>query len=166
MSNASPPRTGQQSDRFSFLANKFSVPAVLAAFFLQPDIEAMTVLSRLIFFSSILLWIVIATELHESKIGRVKAGLITGLASMIFLLPFFLLGVSRSGPEEEANDSRCLLIQRDMLSARPRMANPADVFQALGCKPQGRDVRIFVSPTNRERAAGKALPWGGYPPPR
>lgn len=65
-----------------------------------------------------------------------------------------------------ANDKRCLAIQRDMLSARPRIADGPDKFQALGCRPQGTDTRIFVAPTNRERAAGKPLPWGGYPPPR
>lgn len=36
-----------------------------------------------------------------------------------------------------ANDRRCLAIQRDMLSARPRRSDSPDLFQALGCRPQG-----------------------------
>ncbi len=36
-----------------------------------------------------------------------------------------------------SNARRCLAIQRDMLSARPRRSDGADLFQALGCRPQG-----------------------------
>lgn len=38
---------------------------------------------------------------------------------------------------DDANDRRCLAIQRDMLSARPRRTDGPDLFQALGCRPQG-----------------------------
>ena len=68
--------------------------------------------------------------------------------------------------DARANDTRCLIIQSDMLQAHPRIANGPDKFQALGCRPQGTDAKIFVPPTDRERAARKALPSGGYPPPR
>jgi len=37
----------------------------------------------------------------------------------------------------KANDRRCLAIQGDMLSAQPRRADGPDLFQALGCRPQG-----------------------------
>ncbi|MDF2493268.1 hypothetical protein [Sphingomonas sp.] len=74
--------------------------------------------------------------------------------------------VQRAREAARINDVRCLAIQRDMLSAHPRIAAGPDKFQALGCRPQGTDTRIFVPPTDRERAAGKALPQGGYPPPR
>lgn len=38
---------------------------------------------------------------------------------------------------DATNDKRCLAIQRDMLSARPRRSDSPDLFQALGCRPQG-----------------------------
>lgn len=60
-----------------------------------------------------------------------------------------------------ANNLRCTAIQRDMLSAHSRMANPADAFQALGCRPQGR-TGIMVPPTDRETKARRPLPDGGY----
>lgn len=40
-------------------------------------------------------------------------------------------------PSTTANERRCLAIQLDMLSARPRRADSPDLFQALGCRPQG-----------------------------
>ncbi|KQS48251.1 hypothetical protein ASG20_14195 [Sphingomonas sp. Leaf198] len=51
----------------------------------------------------------------------------------------FLLMFSFSQAEDEswANDRRCLAIQRDMLSANPRRDDGPDLFQALGCRPQG-----------------------------
>lgn len=36
-----------------------------------------------------------------------------------------------------ANDRRCLALQSDILSARPRNVNGILLFQALGCRPQG-----------------------------
>jgi len=60
-----------------------------------------------------------------------------------------------------ANDVRCTVIQEDMLSAYPRMKNGTAVFQALHCDPSGTETRIFVQPTDLERAAGHPLPNGG-----
>lgn len=59
-----------------------------------------------------------------------------------------------------ANDRRCLAIQRDMLSAQPRRADGPDLFQSLGCRPQGGGS-VFAEPTRLEGAAGHALPGGG-----
>lgn len=39
--------------------------------------------------------------------------------------------------ESLSNNGRCLAIQKDMLAARPRRTEAPDLFQALGCKPQG-----------------------------
>ncbi len=36
-----------------------------------------------------------------------------------------------------ANDRRCLALQHDMLAAQPRRRDDPDLFQALGCRPQG-----------------------------
>lgn len=64
-----------------------------------------------------------------------------------------------------ANDARCLAIQNDMLSAHPRRADSPDLYQALGCRPQG-SAGVSAPPTDREQKAGHPLPWGGYPSPR
>jgi hypothetical protein len=42
-----------------------------------------------------------------------------------------------AGDAARVNDRRCLAIQRDMLSAHPRRTDGPDLFQALGCRPQG-----------------------------
>ncbi|PTQ61014.1 hypothetical protein C8J26_1332 [Sphingomonas aurantiaca] len=34
------------------------------------------------------------------------------------------------------NQRRCMIIQSDMLSAKPKRSDAADIFQALGCVPQ------------------------------
>ncbi len=50
--------------------------------------------------------------------------------------------------DSRANDQRCQAIQSDMLSARPQRSDGADLFAALGCRPQG-EGSVFV-----RRAAG------------
>lgn len=49
----------------------------------------------------------------------------------------------------ESNDRRCIAIQRDMLSARPRRADGPNLFQALGCRPQG-EGSVFAAPVVRQ----------------
>lgn len=44
--------------------------------------------------------------------------------------------VTKAEARSEANKKRCILIERDMLSANPALANGPDIFQALGCRPQ------------------------------
>ena len=50
---------------------------------------------------------------------------------------FLITGATQASAASVANDQRCLVIQRDMLSAKPRLSNGPDLFQALGCRPQG-----------------------------
>ncbi len=72
--------------------------------------------------------------------------------------------VVQAAKDAVTNDARCLAIQRDMLAAHPRRSDGPDLFQALGCRPQGQGG-VAAPPTDRERKAGRPLPWGGYPPP-
>lgn len=62
-----------------------------------------------------------------------------------------------------ANDRRCLAIQRDMLSSMPLRSDDPDLFQALGCRPQGEgsvfaarpdpdDIRAVAEREMRRRA--------------
>ncbi|GAA4222231.1 hypothetical protein GCM10022253_30250 [Sphingomonas endophytica] len=110
--------------------------------------------------SIIAVWIASVSEGFAEKIFVAAAVVLFGWAGV-------LLGLQVSFAENASrtNDRRCLTIQSDMLSAHPRLLDGHDKFQALGCRPQGVDDRIIVPPTDRERLAGKALPWGGYPPP-
>lgn len=63
---------------------------------------------------------------------------------------FLAVGTYRADMAAIANDQRCLEIQRDMLSANPRLPNGPDVFQALGCRPQGNGgVASLQSPRSR-----------------
>lgn len=52
---------------------------------------------------------------------------------------FLAVGAARADTASIANDQRCLTIQNDMLSAKPQRSDGPDLFQALGCRPQGKD---------------------------
>ncbi|WP_433910368.1 hypothetical protein [Sphingomonas yabuuchiae] len=70
-------------------------------------------------------------RLHSLLWGA--AGAILALAGVYFLA----VGAYRADMAAIANDQRCLTIQRDILSAKPRRSDGPDLFQALGCRPQG-----------------------------
>lgn len=44
------------------------------------------------------------------------------------------------------NDERCVIIERDMLSASPRRADGPDIFAAMNCRPQLDDTIAFPTP--------------------
>lgn len=52
-----------------------------------------------------------------------------------------------------ANDQRCEAIQHDMLSASPRRTDSPDLFQALGCRPQG-EGSVYAKPRPSPHAVG------------
>lgn len=103
---------------------------------------------------------------REVRRREARPAYLVSVAAVLVSIVSLIGTVLPLAKRDSTNDQRCLALQRDMLSAHPRIGNSADVFQALGCRPQGQDRRIFVPPTDRERAAGKPLPWGGYPPSR
>ncbi|WP_235516878.1 hypothetical protein [Sphingomonas sp. Leaf28] len=76
-------------------------------------------------------------NLHPTIIIALLAGVFT-LAGVVT----FSSGIEMTNP---ANDRRCLAIQHDMLSASPRRSDSADLFQALGCRPQG-EGSVFAKP--------------------
>lgn len=47
------------------------------------------------------------------------------------------------GKASQANDQRCYQLELDMLSAKPRRSDGPDIFQALGCRPQGYENVSF-----------------------
>lgn len=61
-----------------------------------------------------------------------------------------IVALGYAGEASTANDRRCQAIQTDMLSARPRRADAPDLFQALGCHPQG-EGSVHAPPPPRGR---------------
>lgn len=73
-------------------------------------------------------------------------------AVALLLLGGWLLATSttRAGSNAVANDRRCLAIQSDMLSSHPRRSDGPDLFQALGCRPQGEGSVYAPPPKTRQ----------------
>jgi hypothetical protein len=46
----------------------------------------------------------------------------------------------------EANDRRCSAVQHDMLVSTARRGDDAQLFQALGCRPQASEMPTFPAP--------------------
>jgi len=82
----------------------------------------------------------------------ISAVIISAVALIGTIVP--LLGRSSD------NDRRCLAIQRDMLSAQPRRNDGPDLFQALGCRPQGGGS-VFAKPAHVGQKAISTSPNGG-----
>lgn len=59
-----------------------------------------------------------------------------------------IVALGYAGEASTANDRRCQAIQIDMLSARPKRADGPDLFQALGCRPQGQGS-VYAPPVKR-----------------
>ena len=142
----------------------YGVPALLLAFFLQPDIAAASIDTR-----AGLAGVAVATLIAlETLFSFVEGRGWRGLCLAIILLSAGTIFDELLRPDKQsvhANDHRCLAIQHDMLSAHPRRSDSPDLFQALGCRPQGSGG-VYAPPTARERIARRPLPSGGYPPPR
>lgn len=62
------------------------------------------------------------------------AALLDALSLLVFIIGAVVLTASG---KDTANDARCLAIQSDMLSAKPKRTDDAGLFSALGCHPQG-----------------------------
>ena len=71
------------------------------------------------------------------------APLAMGLACGVLQPAIYDVAVAQS-----ANSRRCEAIQKDMLSARPRRSDSVDLFQALGCRPQGQG-NVYAPPVRK-----------------
>lgn len=93
------------------------------------------------FMSTIGVWIV--TALTVAHYCLVLAGIsrrwkvIFALIPLMFVISVVLAAQRLASIDSRANDARCLAIQIDMLSARPKRDDGPDLFQALQCRPQG-----------------------------
>lgn len=90
---------------------------------------------------------------------------VVGLFAAVLAVTTVARSVIRADQNQDANDRRCLAIQRDMLSAHPHKPDGPALFQAFGCRPQG-EGSAYAPPTDRELRAGRPLDNGGYLPPK
>jgi hypothetical protein len=67
--------------------------------------------------------------------------------------------VTRAMHEAVDNDIRCLHVQEDMLMPIPRRADGPDLFQALGCRPQGTSDIQFPKPKVLPPITGAGQPF-------
>lgn len=91
--------------------------------------------------------------------------IIPGLFFVLFSLGFFQVAPSllpSMARASRANDKRCLALQRDMLSEHPLRSDDPDLFQALGCRPQG-EGSVYAPASESMIAVHHWLPWGGLP---
>lgn len=110
----------------------------------------------------VVFWVIsfIEEKVEKGWIASVLMGLILSVVVLVWNASIFEPSASA-----RANDKRCVAVQADLLSAHPRRPDAADLFQALHCRPVG-EGSVHAPPTDRERKAGRSLPWGGYPPAR
>ena len=113
--------------------------ALWLAYFIQPvlrfsDIDALAGAAMLMGNAALLVWM---RAPFEKKLDI--AGGLVGAALFCWGSYVLLDAAFHIGPDVRANDRRCLAIQRDMLSAHPRRPDGPDLFQSLGCRPQGGD---------------------------
>jgi hypothetical protein len=125
-----------------------AVPAVIGAYFYQPTIAALGLDDR----ATLAGCAIAALLAFAILLDTVKRPILLGLGIVAcFIIPWYisLKAMEDYGISDRANDRRCLAIQRDMLSARPRRADNPDLFQALGCRPQG-EGSVYAPPRSSE----------------
>lgn len=78
----------------------------------------------------------------------------------------FISATSQATRDLHANEARCLAIQHDMLSSMPLRSDDPDLFQALGCRPQGggsvyaeRDTKDDADAMIEQSARRSELPY-------
>jgi hypothetical protein len=125
----------------------FIVIGLIAAFFLQTDVAAASTSERMVLAFLVILALFGLEAIYRLVPNRwlcgIACGLLLGTTAHLWgkvLLPRTL--------SSAANERRCLAVQRDMLSAQPRRDDGPDLFQALGCRPQG-EGSVFATPTSR-----------------
>lgn len=122
----------------------FGPPALVVAFFFQPDLAALSPDDRTALMLITLLTMVgFAAVFEFFRAGHIR-GIVSAALMAVSTLTWnaVIRGHEQSG---RANDKRCLAIQRDMLSSQPRRADGPDLFQALGCRPQG-EGSVYAQP--------------------
>ena len=99
-----------------------------------------------------------SVALADAGKGKVATMIAVLLAVAVGSLVTFEGGVADAAIQ--ANIRRCALIQQDMLAASPSRNDGPDLFQALGCKPQGDGTVHFPAKPSAQIAKPRtpALP--------
>lgn len=82
------------------------------------------------------------TDKLMGQSGRLAVGIM--VPPLLFLTSVATFGFGFEF-EDTSNLNRCIALQSDMLSARPRRQDAVDLFQALGCRPHGGGS-VFARP--------------------
>ena len=69
---------------------------------------------------------------------------VPGILMMLGCLLWSAYIMGTATEERSINQRRCLLIEQDMLSPKPKRENVADVFQALQCEPQPKELEALA----------------------
>jgi hypothetical protein len=139
------------------LIARVTLPVIVAAFLIQPDVALMSAPERLTLLAVIILGLIMM-EAAGYLVGVWRLVLVAIATALAMGMYTYVVADAQS--DKLSNDKRCAAIQRDMLAAQPRRTDGPDLFQALGCRPQG-EGSVFSKPTRLERAARRALPEGG-----
>jgi hypothetical protein len=132
---------------YATVAAAFGIPALIAAFVFQPAVAILNEGQR------VRLWVLLIVVMAalglalSYPIDRWLRAVIVA-AACYFLAIGWTWIAHPNVVTAAANDRRCLAIQGDMLSARPRRSDGPDLFQALGCRPQG-EGNVFAPPPKR-----------------
>lgn len=148
-----------------WVAARLGVPALIAAVILQPNLAKLTSVNRLMLFAALLGGATALTAAFEWSPTWSRFRKMALPVTIAVCVAYACLSAS-SIEDEVANDKRCLAVQRDMLSSMPLRSDDPDIFQALGCKPQGegsvyaeRDTKEDADATIEQSARRSELPY-------
>ncbi len=93
----------------------------------------------------VLMLAIFASHHAETTDSRGEAAIATGIATLLAIGSGLLIIYVGHETDQtiSANTARCRIIQDDMLTATPRRTDGPDLFQALGCQPQGDGTVAF-----------------------
>lgn len=112
--------------------------------------ESLSAAGAMLAFGAAGSWVAIRLDWDLALQIVVGAALLAGAFYMSLI-------VSHATEASKANDRRCIAVQRDMLSARPRRTDGPDLFQALGCRGQG-EGSVYIPPPAKRSASNKSAP--------
>ncbi len=112
-----------------------TVPVLLCAYIAQPDVASLTVAWRLGLLTAALAALVIFEHVAESERKDLRLLMVIVAVGIVGIA--FAGGLREQYQNTLTNNKRCLAIQRDMLSSLPLRSDDPELFQALGCRPQG-----------------------------
>lgn len=127
----------QKLDGRDFVATKLAVPTLIIAFFVQADVQRLDTFDRALLTTLAICAVVAIAVAYDLQLRSRYFALAVSIAIAPLSVAYGYKAQILSD-DGKANDKRCLAIQRDMLSAMPLRNDDPDLFQALGCHPQGQ----------------------------